>query len=507
MMILKKVSLSLCLFWFSFSAFGASFDCSKAQTTVEKLICSDQALSSLDEDLRTSYSEMQLNLTPNKAKSLVSAQRKWIKDVRNKCADVECLSNAYTARIKQIGPFSDDKISCAEMRKFPNQIFNQGIDLGSGYGSPVEVDFDCPESVSSLPFMKKLLTLAETIRADGSSLCSGSIVYALSRYYEFNLTTAGFAPETFQSDVSAKAVPEQQTSAYFRQWSEESQYNFDLYQEFSRTLDSDVEMLANHYQKSNKLTAQRARVIAGSVLQLVLDRAAGAFPSRDFEADSAFVERARNKNATIAEIQKLLADVATPVPKKEIYKGLKAALLAGRPFPLIRVIVSALSKADLETLGAQGEPLLSLALKDQEVMSLLLAAGVAVDAANDFGKTALFYAIGSNDQSAAKYLLEHKASANHSYKSASELRPKTNGYVDECIYQELRHTRRTPLMHAAQNADVGMLTLLLAGGAKVEAVDDMGFNALDYAVLGKRSDNQKFLISKGMKPNPAKTEN
>ena len=59
----------------------------------------------------------------------------------------------------------DHTISCKEMKKFPDKVFAKlDIDLGSGHGSPTEVDYACDGGLASLPFMKTISTMTETIR-------------------------------------------------------------------------------------------------------------------------------------------------------------------------------------------------------------------------------------------------------------------------------------------------------------------------------------------------------
>lgn len=83
------------------SAHAASFDCAKAQTKVEKLICEPYAvLSKLDEELNTAY-QWAMMRTENKRRVTVE-QRHWLKTVRNACEDKGCLLNVYEARINEL---------------------------------------------------------------------------------------------------------------------------------------------------------------------------------------------------------------------------------------------------------------------------------------------------------------------------------------------------------------------------------------------------------------------
>jgi uncharacterized protein len=78
---------------------AASFDCAKAQTKVEKLICSDAELSKLDEYLATAYTKALK--VDGKSAEVRNAQRQWVKE-RNSCIDVACVKHTYAARISSL---------------------------------------------------------------------------------------------------------------------------------------------------------------------------------------------------------------------------------------------------------------------------------------------------------------------------------------------------------------------------------------------------------------------
>ena len=79
---------------------AASFDCAKAATSVEKTICGDDKLSQLDSDLSVAYKHV-LETAPNK-QLLIHEQRQWIHDVRDACANVDCLTEVYTIRLQEV---------------------------------------------------------------------------------------------------------------------------------------------------------------------------------------------------------------------------------------------------------------------------------------------------------------------------------------------------------------------------------------------------------------------
>jgi uncharacterized protein YecT (DUF1311 family) len=80
--------------------FTPSFDCTKASSGVERLICSDRDLSKLDVELNVSYLKArEKSINP---KQLQAEQVTWIKSSRNACSDKACLTSAYKQRISEI---------------------------------------------------------------------------------------------------------------------------------------------------------------------------------------------------------------------------------------------------------------------------------------------------------------------------------------------------------------------------------------------------------------------
>jgi uncharacterized protein len=65
--------LILVLGWLvlEFTAQAASFDCGKAGTKVEKIVCSDADLSKLDEELNAAYTTLSVLAFATKAASMI----------------------------------------------------------------------------------------------------------------------------------------------------------------------------------------------------------------------------------------------------------------------------------------------------------------------------------------------------------------------------------------------------------------------------------------------------
>ena len=93
------------------SAYAASFDCKKAETEMEKTICSDSRLSALDEDLAKVYGELrsQLKGDADALSQLTKSQHEWLAGLTQKkdgniarAASKECLIISYQKRIKEL---------------------------------------------------------------------------------------------------------------------------------------------------------------------------------------------------------------------------------------------------------------------------------------------------------------------------------------------------------------------------------------------------------------------
>lgn len=80
--------------------FSPSFDCTKASTGAERLICSNQELAALDVDMMAAYKRL-ANNHPDKD-ALKREQNDWMKDQRNTCSTSDCMVIAYRSRIEDM---------------------------------------------------------------------------------------------------------------------------------------------------------------------------------------------------------------------------------------------------------------------------------------------------------------------------------------------------------------------------------------------------------------------
>jgi uncharacterized protein len=92
-------------------AFAASFDCTKAGSPTEKLICSDAQTSALDSKLQQAYKTALKATDAYGNKALAKEQRNWIQYTRASCQDVGCLQQVYSARIAMLARNEKDIIN------------------------------------------------------------------------------------------------------------------------------------------------------------------------------------------------------------------------------------------------------------------------------------------------------------------------------------------------------------------------------------------------------------
>ena len=100
--------LSVMLLLWAGNAPAASFDCAKAGTAVEKMICGDAGLSKLDEEMSGAYKAASQRCENEDKAQLKSAQLQWLKE-RNNCADSVCIRKSYQTKIDDLTASCTDK--------------------------------------------------------------------------------------------------------------------------------------------------------------------------------------------------------------------------------------------------------------------------------------------------------------------------------------------------------------------------------------------------------------
>ena len=92
----------------STDAYAESFDCAKASTVVEKMICEDAEINSLDEEMSAAYKKL-IETRDHSQRIMTEAdQKKWL-TLRNTCSDRSCLEARYKLRVEVLSALYKQK--------------------------------------------------------------------------------------------------------------------------------------------------------------------------------------------------------------------------------------------------------------------------------------------------------------------------------------------------------------------------------------------------------------
>ena len=112
---LFKISFLLSLAVLTNPIMAASFNCGKATTETEYLICDDPILNDVDEKLGKAYKKLWKVLSKKETKLLKQEQLKWLKkrdlELLN-CSELDCEVQFYEIRIKQLEPVEKAGFNC-----------------------------------------------------------------------------------------------------------------------------------------------------------------------------------------------------------------------------------------------------------------------------------------------------------------------------------------------------------------------------------------------------------
>lgn len=119
------------------SAQAASFDCAKAGTKVEKLICADAGLSKLDEELNAAYKAALQD--KNQVENIQQAQKQWLKG-RNTCSDDACLKATYQVRVHELAATQKQAGTKPQSKTDEYTLVEQNPEQTGEYLSHIEPD-------------------------------------------------------------------------------------------------------------------------------------------------------------------------------------------------------------------------------------------------------------------------------------------------------------------------------------------------------------------------------
>lgn len=116
---MKKSVFALAILALASGGHAASFDCTKASSLVENVICSDSEISDLDDSLSLSYRNALAN--SDKASEIKVSQRNWLKK-RNLCKNKACLRQVYVQRLNDLITFTPSAFSRSYNGNLPKKV-------------------------------------------------------------------------------------------------------------------------------------------------------------------------------------------------------------------------------------------------------------------------------------------------------------------------------------------------------------------------------------------------
>lgn len=357
---------------------------------------------------------------------------------------------------------------------------------------------NCKESLKNQDFTKKLYAISNEIRG-GNSSCNG-IAY-LPKLQQFNLLLLKIAidPITYQKTLDTPENLEKKydiLKSYFRYWAYQSIGNFRLYKAFWQEYNNAIEPLEKYFESNFNFDKGSNIYYTSNVLNEFLNWAVGE--TKIYKDISPLAKIMSNKNYSVSYIQDFI--FSNNPSQDDLTIALQAALLNQREKEILELLIRFGTRID------EGyESAIFYALENYENTNFLIQNGANVNQANAFGKTPLFYAIEFNRLDIIKLLLDNGANVNQKYINNNEklalsanIGSNTPYFITFCA---LEHTSKNVLMHAAAYGNVEILKLLISKGANFNAVDDLGFNALDFALSAGKKENADYLKSLGLKAN------
>jgi len=115
--------------------YAAGFNCAKARTLIEQLICKDKRLSSLDDKLNAVYKATLA--TSGGTSQLRYEQKSWNESVRDACANLDCLYRVYNERINDLSSRLSPQERSSESRDSNGSFDVPLVETGGVYEVPI----------------------------------------------------------------------------------------------------------------------------------------------------------------------------------------------------------------------------------------------------------------------------------------------------------------------------------------------------------------------------------
>lgn len=387
---------------------------------------------------------------------------------------------------------ASDAINCDNIKN-NKTLLNESSNLDY-----LNITSSCKESLKNQDFTKKLYAISNEIRGSNSS-CNGVAYLPKLQQFDFLLLKIAIDPIAYQKTLDTPENLEKKydiLKSYFRYWAYQSIGNFRLYKAFWKEYNNAIEPLEKYFESNFNFDKGSNIYYTSNALNEFLNWAVGE--TKIYKDISPLAKIMSNKNYSVSYIQDFI--FSNNPSQDDLTIALQAALLNQREKEILELLIRFGARID------EGyESAIFYALENYENTNFLIQNGANVNQANAFGKTPLFYAIEFNRLDIIKLLLDNGANVNQKYINNNEklalsanIGSNTPYFITFCA---LEHTSKNVLMHAAAYGNVEILKLLILKGANFNAVDDLGFNALDFALSAGKKENADYLKSLGLKAN------
>lgn len=387
---------------------------------------------------------------------------------------------------------ASDAINCDNIKN-NKTLLNESSNLDY-----LNITSSCKESLKNQDFTKKLYAISNEIRGSNSS-CNGVAYLPKLQQFDFLLLKIAIDPIAYQKTLDTPENLEKKydiLKSYFRYWAYQSIGNFRLYKAFWKEYNNAIEPLEKYFESNFNFDKGSNIYYTSNALNEFLNWAVGE--TKIYKDISPLAKIMSNKNYSVSYIQDFI--FSNNPSQDDLTIALQAALLNQREKEILELLIRFGARID------EGyESAIFYALENYENTNFLIQNGANVNQANAFGKTPLFYAIEFNRLDIIKLLLDNGANVNQKYINNNEklalsanIGSNTPYFITFCA---LEHTSKNVLMHAAAYGNVEILKLLISKGANFNAVDDLGFNALGFALAAGKKENADYLKSLGLKAN------
>ncbi|EHA1167770.1 ankyrin repeat domain-containing protein [Campylobacter jejuni] len=354
---------------------------------------------------------------------------------------------------------ASDAINCDNIKN-NKTLLNKSSNLDY-----LNIASSCKESLKNQDFTKKLYAISNEIRGSNSS-CNGVAYLPKLQQFDFLLLKIAIDPIAYQKTLDTPENLEKKydiLKSYFRYWAYQSIGNFRLYKAFWKEYNNAIEPLEKYFESNFNFDKGSNIYYTSNALNEFLNWAVGE--TKIYKDISPLAKIMSNKNYSVSYIQDFI--FSNNPNQDDLTIALQAVLLNQR---------------------------------EKKILELLIRFGARIDEGYE---SAIFYALESYENT--NFLIQNGANVNKKYINNNEklalsanIGSNTPYFITFCA---LEHTSKNVLMHAAAYGNVEILKLLISKGANFNTVDDLGFNALDFALSAGKKENADYLKSLGLKAN------